>query len=78
MRFPALFAFDLFPTKVLGACQADTGTPLAAPLNTAPPSWDGGRAVPPQRRSLADRIRGPFGGRAGHTGTSSTQGPLNV
>ena len=64
--------------NVIDHCQADTGAPLAAPLNTAPPSWDGGRALPPQHRSLADRMRGPFGGRAGHAGTSGTPGPLNV
>ena len=61
------------------ADQADTGTPLATPLNTAPQSWGGARAVPPQQRSLADRMRHPFGGgRTGPAGASSSAGPYNV
>ena len=58
--------------------QADTGAPLATPLNTSPPSWDGAQPLPPQRRSLADRVRAPFGGRAKQTGASGSAGPYSV
>ncbi len=67
------------PEGVLeGATQADTGAPLATPLNTAPPSWNSANPVPPQRRSLTDRMRASFGGRAGHLGASNSAGPYSV
>ena len=72
-------ASQAHPERVLqGATQADTGAPLATPLNTALPSWNDANPVPPQHRSLADRMRAPFGGRAGRSGASDSAGPYNV